>query len=342
MKNREIMMRKQQLIAIASCILLGVVMFACGKKNPYEVDLKNVKAVPVKIFRYEEVLFDGNPYEIRQRVEASKEDFALFLDTDFEDPQLLQQLFDYVTDPNLKEIYLDVKDAFPNLQWLEKDLEKAFRYYRYYYPEIEQAVVYSYVSGLDFEYPVKIADNHIIIGLDLYLGQNYPKYPRVGIPAYISQKMSKEYMVVDVMKALADEHMRGVAGPRSFLDNMIHAGKTLFFLDLMMPHAHDSLKMNYSLSQLRWCERNQGQVWAYFISNEMLYSTDKLMINKFLGAAPFTSPFSADSPPRVANWIGWQIVRKYMERNKEISIQDLLEDSDAQKILARSAYKPPK
>lgn len=336
------MKRKGHFVVLASFAMLGLVMFSCGKKNPYEVDLKGVKTEPVKIFRYEEVLFDGNPYEIQQRVEASKEDFALFLDTDFEDPQLLQQLFDYVTDPNLKEIYLDVKEAFPNLQWLEKELEMAFRYYRYYYPEKEQPIVYSYVSGLDFEYPVKIADNHVIIGLDLYLGANYPRYPRVGIPAYLTQKMSKEYVVVDVMRALADEQMRGVPAPRNFLDNMVYAGKTLFFLDLMLPHVHDSIKMNYSLSQLRWCERNQGHVWAYFISNEMLYSTDRLMINKFLGAAPFTSPFSADSPPRVANWIGWQIVRKYMERNKNVSVQELLEEADAQKILARSAYKPPK
>lgn len=326
------------LIAICSIIIFS----ACRSKNPYDVDLKGVSAIPVELRRYEALLFEGNPYELPKRVEENKERFAVFLEADLNNPLLLQQLFDYVSDPMLKEVYLDVKAKYQDVKWLENDLEEAFRYYRYYYPDVKQPLFYSYISGLDYEYPVKKADDNIIIGLDMYLGSDYKNYPKVGVPAYKSVKMIPENIVPDVMRVMAEQHTKNLPVPKTFLDNMIYAGKILYFLDVTMPHASDTIKMNYTQSQLEWCEKNEGQVWAYFIENQMLYSTDRLMINKFLGDAPFTSPFSADSPSRVANWVGWQIVRQFMERNPKVGLQQMLDEQDSQLLLSRSGYKPKK
>jgi uncharacterized protein YjaZ len=55
---------------------------------------------------------------------------------------------------------------------------------------------------------------------------------------------------------------------------------------------------------------------------------------------PFTSEISQDSPGRLGIWVGWQIVDSYMRNNENVSIQELINEGDAQKILEQSFYKP--
>jgi hypothetical protein len=44
----------------------------------------------------------------------------------------------------------------------------------------------------------------------------------------------------------------------------------------------------------------------------------------------------------LGRWIGWQIVRSYMKKNKETSLSELFSFSDSQQILSESGYKPKK
>jgi uncharacterized protein YjaZ len=62
-----------------------------------------------------------------------------------------------------------------------------------------------------------------------------------------------------------------------------------------------------------------------------------------IAPGPF-SKFGLDSdnqtPPRVATWIGWQIVRSFMENNDIPAQQMML--MDAKEIFQKSKYKPVK
>ena len=55
---------------------------------------------------------------------------------------------------------------------------------------------------------------------------------------------------------------------------------------------------------------------------------------------PFTAEISQDSPGRLGIWIGWRIVDSYMRNNEHVTIQELMSEGDAQKILEQSFYKP--
>jgi hypothetical protein len=67
-----------------------------------------------------------------------------------------------------------------------------------------------------------------------------------------------------------------------------------------------------------------------------------MKIQKYLAEAPFTPGVgeNSSSAPKLGIWTGWQIVRKYMEKNPEISLQQLMLEKDSQKILTDSNYKP--
>ncbi|WCC45198.1 hypothetical protein PJW08_03160 [Tenacibaculum finnmarkense] len=80
----------------------------------------------------------------------------------------------------------------------------------------------------------------------------------------------------------------------------------------------DSLKIGYSQNKMRWAESNEAQIWKYFIEKNMLYNTDKELDIRFLDIAPFSKFYlekDRQSPGRIGEFIGWQIVRSYMQKN---------------------------
>ena len=67
-----------------------------------------------------------------------------------------------------------------------------------------------------------------------------------------------------------------------------------------------------------------------------------MKIQKYLTEAPFTPGIGEknESAPKLGIYIGWQIVKKYMKKNEDVSLQDLMKNANYQEILTRSKYKP--
>jgi hypothetical protein len=109
---------------------------------------------------------------------------------------------------------------------------------------------------------------------------------------------------------------------------------------MMLPGTEDSLKTGYSASQLQWCIDNESDIWKLFLEENLLFSSDRLAYSKYLDEAPFTTGLANDSAPRIAIWTGWQIIKKYMDENPDITLEQLMNETDYQKILKLSKYKP--
>ncbi len=330
------------IVLIFLVIALPIIVFLNDSKRrmPYQADVSDIEIDSIQISRFEKVLFNINPFQIQEELKPYTDEFYFFLGDELDNPMAQQQLYDYVTDPVIVDLYNETVEVFPDLNELEEQLTKAFTYYKYHFPDFEVPEVYSYVSGMDLHEPIKYSDNNIAIALDMYLGSDFTKYQKVGIPAYQLMRRSPEFIARDVMYTIAEDKAGEHIKAESLVDFMVLEGMKLYFLDCMMPNVHDTLKIGYTSMQEYWIEKNQGFVWSYFIDNQLLYSTNRNKINNFITDAPFTSPFTKNSSPRVAVWIGWQIVREYMRRNSEVDLKTLIEMSDAEKIFVSSRYKP--
>ncbi|MDP4266555.1 MAG: hypothetical protein Q8880_03890 [Bacteroidota bacterium] len=327
--------------------ILITFLFSCNSCNSNKkfkapkADISDVKVERVKICRYEEAIFKINPDNIFSEVKRMENKFPFFLKGGTKDSSNIFALRAYITDPNLIGLYKDCEKAYPDLKNIEEDLGKAFKYYKFYFPEKKIPVVYSYVSGIYFERPIIYEDSVIVIGLDMFLGAKYKYYKNNNIPLYMSKFFIKESIVPSTVYEMA---LREIKFKESnvLLDQMLYVGKLLYFSDLLMPDTDDSLKIRYTQNQLNWCKKNEYNVWSFMINQKALYSTDPGVNKKFMGDAPFTTYFSKQSPGRIASWIGWQIIRSYMMNNKNISIKELINDNNSQKILSLSKYKPEK
>ena len=114
----------------------------------------------------------------------------------------------------------------------------------------------------------------------------------------------------------------------------------MYLTERMLPDEPDSLIFGFTRDQMRWCERNEKQMWIYLVEHKLLFSQDPMDIRKLVNLAPFTSFFISESPGRAAVWMGWQIVKEYAERNPEMKMADVMAEMDYESILRESRYDP--
>lgn len=331
------------LLALIAGFLPGCTCNSPKDKAPVkEVDEDSLPVVEVKIKRYEKALFTLDRNKLQEGLKKIQPEFRIFLDGDLNESENIEQIRSYLEDAAIQDHYNACNTHYPDLTWLEKELSQSFSLYSYWFPEKKLPKVYTYVSGGDFDYPVKNADSALIIALDLYLGRNYDFYASCGVPFYKARWMDKPYIARDCMEELGISVCSPEKKEGDFLDQMVNMGKLMYFLDVTMPETPDSVKIKYNGKWIDWCQKNEGNIWSFFIDNKVLYSKDRNVFLKFFSDGPFTSSFGKDSPPRIAIWVGWQIVRAYMKEVQGADIRSLLKVTDAQKILQQSKYKPKK
>ena len=114
----------------------------------------------------------------------------------------------------------------------------------------------------------------------------------------------------------------------------------MYFLDCVFPDESDYLKIGFLPEKIKWCKDHENGMWTYLIENKLLFTIDHMNIRRFTGPGPFTASFTQESPGKAGVWIGWQIVRRYMKKNPQVSLSSLMKDNDYQKILNLSGYSP--
>ena len=313
---------------------------ACKPKPQFDVDLSKVEEVNIKIKRYDRALFALDANNLRKGLDSIKTEFSFFISDKLDTFDILS-LRNYITDPAIIKTSKDIIEKYPDLKNIENDLSLALRHFKYYFPDKKVTEVYTYLSGFDFENPVKYVDSTLIVALDMYLGADYYFYPMIGIPDYKAYRMRKESVVVDCMNEIGKCVIPPDRGQFNFLDKMIYEGKLLYFLDITLPNVQDSIKIGFKTSQIDWCIKNEGNMWGFIMEQNFLYNNDKKIISRFMDDGPYTPSFEEASPARTGAYVGWQIVRAYMTKNK-VKVKELFMTKDSQMILNNSKYKPKK
>lgn len=330
-------------------ILISLLAVAC--KNKKDVDVSNIK-VNLTVERFDKELFALTPQQVSVKAPQLKQKYGHFYGDFMEsilgvgpvsDTTYYKQLRTVLANEDYKELAAEVNRTFPSIDKEQEELREAFRHILYYYPKAKVPRIISFFSGFSVQTPV--GNDYIGVGLDMFLGRNSRFYPALvqSIPQYISRRFTSENITPRVMEGYIREDMFPDQDvDRSLLSKMIYNGKILFMMEAVMPDVPDSLIVGYSAEQFEWAQSNEPEVWAYFLENNLLFETDYNKIQKYLTDAPFTPGVGADSKsaPKLAVFTGWQIVKKFMEQNADVTLQQLMQETDHQKILNGSKYKP--
>lgn len=309
---------------------LFIALLSCDKQSKVE---KAVEEIPmnVEVERFDKQFFETKPQDLQKL----KENYPMFFPAGTPDDVWIEKM----QNPQWRELYTEVEKKYSNFEPQKAELEDVLKHIKYYYPKTHTPKIVTLISEMDYHNKVIYADSLVLVSLELYLGQDHKFY---DFPLYLTQNFEPRQMAPDLATAFLE---RRIPPPNdnTLLSQMVYFGKELYMKDLFLPEYTDAEKIGYKPEQITWCEENESYIWRYFIESKLLYDTDSKLPNRFINPAPFSKFYleiDNDSPGRIGQWIGWQMVRSFMENN-EVAPQEMLK-LDAREIFERSRYKPKK
>jgi len=336
-------MTKANEIYILLLFLTPFFFVGCNDENaPYKKKLQ-VKVSPLRleIMRYEKAFFEADTVNFADAVKKMSNDYSLFLDGDLSDPEVLSYLRDFATDPFAQTLYQKVSAKYPTDESVGKHIGDVVARINYFYPDSRlSGKVYTCVLGLEqFATPV-FFDNHddVIVSLDYYLDDD-EVYARIGMPQYRSLRTYGCFIPRDMAMEYYKTYLETDSNQGTLLDDMLKAGKQLFFVEAVNPDMPDTVLVGYTSNQMSWIKESEADVWRDIVGSNKLYSSQREMFMMMLNDGPFTQQYSYDAPSRIGEYIGLQIIRSYMSRN-DVSLQELIANNDLQGIFNESGYRP--
>ncbi|AWA31335.1 gliding motility lipoprotein GldB [Flavobacterium magnum] len=312
-------------------VCLAVSLYSCEKKSEVEKKVAEIQLQPLKVERFDKAFFETKPADLPRL----KRQFPSFFPPNVSDAQYIEKM----THPQWRELYNEVEKKYGDFSAQTHEIEEVLKHIKFYYPKTRTPKVTTMIYEVDYNTKVIYADSIVLISLEMYLGRDHRFYE--GIDKYIRQNFEPKQMMPDLVSAFAKTKVPPPT-EKTLLAHMIYGGKELYMKDLLIPDYTDADKMGYTEEQLKWSQANEAMIWSYFIEESYLYSTDIKLLSRFINLAPFSKFYleiDNESPGRIGNWIGWQIVRSFMKNNPDVTLQKMLM-MDATEIFNKSKYKP--
>lgn len=295
----------------------------------------------VQLHRFEKVLFDTPVEQLQSKLLSVGSEYGTeLLNIRPENPEYMQMLAGFVQDPTMREVYRLVDSVFGDMQEESVALGKALAKAQELSPTLRYDKVFTFISGM-FDYDMRVGCNshELVISLDQYVLPYTQKFNYFNSPLFLVQQSRPQYLVADCMEAIGRQHIAiPQEGEMTLLDYMVAEGKAIYFAQQTLPDTPDSILMRYSKVQMEWMKKNESNVWSYLLQNKVLYDIDYMRFHNLIDDAPKTNAFR-DSSPRTPYYIGWKIVSQYVS-NTGASLDELFEETDSQKILSQSNYRP--
>ena len=254
------------------------------------------------------------------------------------DSVFINEVYRRFTNPEIKTLLAETHRVFGDEQELKSEFAQAFTNIKYYYPEFRIPKIKTVVTGFDTD--LFFSDTLLIVGLDYFLGPGATYRPNMY--DYLLQQYRKENIVPSFLLLYGINPTINNVDPsdKTVLADMIAYGKSYYFAKQMMPCTPDSIFIWYTEEEIAGARRNQDAVWFRLIENQVLYSNSHLEKQKFLLERPKTLEVGEKCPGRIGQWVGWEIVKSYMKGHEDVTLQQLMQTSDAGQIFKESKYKP--
>jgi len=336
-------MNKQALVI---CII-AIYITACGTKK----NIPDVSGIQIQLdtVRFEKDFFAIDTTHTEQALDNLQQKYPAFLNDylynllglppnkDSVLPGINRFIHDY------KPVYDSVMLKYPSIQTATKQLSHALQFVKYYFPKYKTPPALITFTGPLEGYSNVLTTSGVAVGLQLYLGKGYVLYNTDYIadryPPYRTRRFEAGYIAVDCMKNIILDIYPTNDIDQPLINQMIEAGKRLYVLDACMPETADSLKTGYTQQQLDDCYNDEARIWNFFLENNLLFVTDQAQTRDYMNDGPKTETMTEKSPGFIGQFVGWQIVKKWMEQDSKRTLPQLLQ-TPARQIFDEAKYKP--
>lgn len=330
-------------------IITAAVFFSCNNSNS-SPDVSNIK-IELKTMRFEQGLFTLDTVNFGQNLDKLIAEYPSFgenflatilnSDPKWSADSAAAYVHGFIT--AYKPVYDSASAVFKDFSKYENEIKQALKYVKYYFPGFkDRKKIITYIGPLD-GYGDILSDDAFIIGLQHHLGKNYSLYKSALVqetyPEYLSSRFTPEYIAVNCMKNVMNDLYPEKMDDKPLVQQMVEKGKRLFALSKLLPQTEEYKLIGYTKEQLKAVYEHEPAVWELFVQNNFLQTIDNNIIKNYIGEGPKTQELGEASPGNIGSFAGWQIVKKYMQKNPKTSLQQLM-ITNPETIFGEAKYKP--
>lgn len=237
--------------------------------------------------------------------------------------------------------------VFRDFKPYEDRVKKALQFVKYYFPKYKiPTKLITFTGPLD-GYGDILSDDAFIVGLQHHLGSNYSMYNTKLVqeeyPSFITKRFEPGYIDVNCVRNIMDDMFPEKIEHMPLVQQMVEKGKRLYVMQKLLPKTAQHRLIGYSYDEYEMCMGIERTIWDFFLQNDLLQNTNANMIKNYIGESPKTQELVSDkgihAPGNIGSFAGWQIVKKYMSKNSDLSLEKLM-TTDAETIFSEAKYKP--
>ncbi len=337
-------MRNVSVNLAVSCLIVGL-LSSCGSdvynECAWQPDISELEISLQVEELHGDLLNTGSHEELHSFIRQHPliADFFLQRSSYPNDSIMADDLFKRFSNPHIDTLYSEIQRVFGDLSTLKSELNSAFAHLKYYYPEAELPKIQTVATGLIHD--MYVSDTLIIIGLDYYLGPG-ARFRPLNMFNYILKRYAPEYIVPSIMLlyGINPGYNKTDLSDQTVLAEIIAYGKSFYFARQMMPCTPDSVMIWYTSEEMKDVRNNADVVWTHFVENQLLYETSHEVKRKYIEDRPKTYDIGEKAPGRIGTWLGWEIVRAFMEKEKDKTLPELMHTRQPQVIFNASKYRP--
>ena len=254
------------------------------------------------------------------------------------DSIFINEMFKRFTNPGIDTLLQETRRVFGDAAQLESEFREAFANIKYYYPDFAPPKIKTLITGLDTD--LFVSDSLILVSLDFFLGPDARYRPKTY--DYLMRRYDPHDIVPSclLIYGISQRFNKTDLKDRTVLADMVAYGKSFYFAKHMLPCTPDSVLIWYTSEEMKGARSNEDLIWARFVQDKILFSTNIMDKKNYLGDRPVTLQVGEKCPGRIGQWVGWQVVKEYMDNNPGKSLTELMAMSDAQALFKNSNYKP--
>jgi hypothetical protein len=330
-------------------ILVSIVFFSCnsGEKIP---DVSNVK-IELSTLRFEKELFTLDTVHFTTQLDQLIAKYPSFgenylstilgADPKWSNDSIAAYVKGFVQ--SYKNLYDSSQLLFKDFSKYENEIKTGLQFVKHYFPSYHTpGKIITYIGPLD-GYGDIVSDDALIVGLHLHLGKNYSLYKSELVqqtyPEYLSLRFEPNTIATNCLKNIVDDMYPEKMEDKSLVQQMVEKGKHLYVLSRLLPHEDENKLIGYTAVQLKDCYGYESRIWDLFVQNNLLQTIDDNVIKNYIGESPKTQELGEASPGNIGSFSGWQIVKKYMQKYPETTLQKLMATDD-DIIFLEAKYKP--
>jgi hypothetical protein len=334
---------------ILAFIVFGF-LFSCSSKRKIP-DVSNIN-VPLKVLRFDEDLFSIDTNNVASSIDKLQEKYPTFINDYLYNimafpPQpdsVTAGLKLFLTDSKYKTVHDTAEAKFKSFDEQLAQIKRGLQFVKYYFPDYKiPTQVITFIGPID-GYANVLTSGGLAVGLQLYLGKNFPTYHSEHVEEiyadYQSARFEAPYIPVNCLHNILDDMYPDKSAGTPLIEQLIEEGKRMYVINEVLPELADTIKTGYTASQLKGCYDNEAGIWNYFLENNLLYITNQEQIRDYTTDGPTTQGLGEGSPGNIGLFVGWQIIKKWMSKYDDKKSLGELMQTPAKQIFDEAKYKP--